>query len=776
MIGKAIQIRGLVQGVGLRPTVSRLAAACQLRGQVWNNSKGVMIHAWGEQAQLQHFLQQLPDAIPPLAHVDAIETSVLHQPCTVTEFQIVASTCDGNMQTQIAADAAVCDACLKEIIDPANRRYRYPFTSCLYCGPRYSIIQAMPYDRGNTSMAGFTLCAECSEEYENPADRRFHHQANACAQCGPQLWLEKSGAGRMPTNDVLAESAHFLRQGKILAIKGIGGFHLACNALDPQAVQRLRHGKSRDGKALAMMARDMAMIERYAEVSPADAKLLQDAAAPIVILQNKDDTLTNSIAPDSATLGFMLPYTPMHHILLEMLDFPLVMTSANFNAEPQCIDNQEARDSLSAIADYFLMHDRGIVNRVDDSVVRVMDGKPRFYRRGRGYIPFFLALPAGFQDQPAVLALGGDLKNTYCFLQQTGAQVSAYTGDLQNAAMQRDFRKQLMKQQTLYDFQPACFAVDKHPDYLSTQWGEQLAKRHRQPLLRIQHHHAHIAACLMEHGLPADMSPVIGIVLDGLGMGEHEQLWGGEFLLADYRQSIRLACFQPVAMPGGRQAIIEPWRNTYAQLYHYFDWESLCRRYSDLEIIRFLNNKPRQVLDRMIQGHINSPITTSCGRWLDAFSAALGIFRGMINYEGQAAIRMEKHASRVFSGEKNQAYAYYLDTGKKPYVMSWQQCWESLFVDMQQGCTVDTMAARVLHGLCRGLADTAEVLCQETNINTLVLSGGVFQNKLLLETLSADLRNRGYQVLSPARLPTNDGGLALGQAGIATCRASLNRH
>jgi hydrogenase maturation protein HypF len=765
LTGKTVRVSGTVQGVGFRPTVWRLAREFGLVGEVWNDGAGVTIKAWGTATALDEFIRQIPLQAPPLSKITGIVCSGLDSPAETNLFNIVSSK-TGTVHTSIAADAATCPDCLAEVMDPANRRYRYPFTNCTHCGPRLSIIRGIPYDRANTSMATFEMCPTCRAEYENPADRRFHAQPNACPVCGPRLWLE-DGNGILPAEDALAAAAELIQQGYVVAIKGLGGFHLACDAANQETVSALRNRKQRYAKPFAVMARDFAMLEDYAELSPSERLALSDQASPIVILNKRGRTLADAVAPGEDKLGCMLPYTPLHHVLMQALGTPIVLTSGNRSDEPQCTDNGDARQRLAGIADYWLLHDRDIVNRLDDSVMQVMYDQPRLLRRARGYAPQPLALPPGFEQAPAILAMGGELKNTFCLLKDGQAILSPHIGDLENALVQQDYRQMLALYQQLFDFDPQLITVDLHADYLSTQLGRQWAEQRGLPLLNVQHHHAHIAACMAEHGLPIDTAPVLGVAMDGLGLGDDGRLWGGEFLRVDYRQSVRLAAFQPLPLLGGAQAMRQPWRNSYAHLKSYFGWQTLSEQYADLDIIRFLNQQPLAVLDAMLAKNINSPPSSSCGRWFDAFAAALGICRDSVNYEGQAAIGLEVLAAPAFEQQRGQGYPYEYSSDAELPQLSWRPFWLGVLNDLQQGTALPTVAARIHHGLATAIADTAAHLADHIGSETVALSGGVFQNRLLLEEVSRMLRASGKLVLSPAKLPSNDGGLALGQAVIA---------
>jgi len=771
--GESIRVRGQVQGVGFRPTVWRLARDCTLCGDVCNDSEGVLIRVWGSAAAVDDFVRRLQNEPPPLARIDSIERSSITARDIPSDFSISESVA-GEVQTGVVPDAATCPDCLREILDPENRRYRYAFTNCTHCGPRLSIVHSIPYDRSHTSMAPFTQCPACQAEYKNPADRRFHAQPNACPECGPRLWLENSRheAVDIPgARDAVDTARILIEQGSIVAVKGIGGIHLACDAGNGVAIVKLRQRKRRYQKAFALMARDVTMIRQYAQVNADEQALLESRSAPIVILDAIPGTLPEQLAPSQHTLGFMLPYTPLHHLLMQDMARPVVLTSGNLSDEPQCIENDDARDRLQQIADYWLLNDRDIVNRLDDSVVRFVAGRPQMLRRARGYAPESYPLPEGFEQVPAVLAMGAELKNSFCLLKDGEAILSQHMGDLEDAHTLSDYRHHLDLYRNLFDFRPQFVAVDRHPDYLSTQTGHSLASDAGLEVIEVQHHHAHIASCMAEHGLPIDTPPVLGVALDGLGFGLDETLWGGEFLLADYTGFERLAYFSPVPMPGGTQAMREPWRNTFAQLSTFIGWRNALSEYAELDIIRFLETKPLKTLDAMIKNGINSPPSSSCGRLFDAVAAAIGICREIVTHEGQAAIELESLATPVFDNEAN--HAYFSDTTRdgSSRQLGWASLWRELLADIQQGTEPAVIAARFHHGLIRAVSDLVAELGERNHVQTVALGGGVFQNRLILEGVSACCREGGFRVIHPERAPANDGGIALGQAVVAVARA-----
>lgn len=771
--GIAIRVRGLVQGVGFRPTVWRLAHRLGISGEVLNDGEGVLIHAWGPAAALQEFKLALSAEAPPLARVDLVESKPLEGAFNRAGFRIVESKRTA-VTTGIVADAAMCPACLADIRDPSNRRYRYPFTNCTHCGPRLSIVRAIPYDRAATSMAKFTMCSACLEEYSDPAARRFHAQPNACPECGPKVWLEDASgapAGISAYRDAVEAAAALIVTGEIVAVKGIGGFQLACDACNAEAVSKLRQRKARFGKPFALMARDFETIADYAELGEEERQLLSNAAAPIVILQAKFSSaapLAPDVAPGQLTLGFMLPYTPLHYLLMEKLARPIVLTSGNRSDEPQCTGNAEARERLGSIADYFLMHDRDIVNRLDDSVARVAAERPRLLRRARGYAPAPLSLPAGFQSAPAVLAMGAELKSTFCLLKDGRAIVSQHMGDLEEAATYSDYRRNLELYRNLFHFEPEAVVVDAHPDYISTKWGLALAREHGLRATKVQHHHAHIAAALGECGAPISAPPVIGIALDGLGLSEDGELWGGEFLLADYRSYRRLAHFAPAPLIGGSKAMREPWRNTLAHLHTFLGWHTIRAEYSHVEAAQRLERKPLETCLRMMERGINSPASSSAGRLFDAVSAVLGLCFDAASYEGQAAIELEALAAGAMD-RAGKGYRATILPGE-PMQLYWAPLWNGILEDLAAGADRAEIAARFHQSVIEAVSATAKALSQAHNCKTAVLTGGVFQNRILLEGVSERLAGLGLKTIAPASFPANDGGVSLGQALIAATR------
>ena len=778
----SIRVRGLVQGVGFRPAVWRIAHDLGIEGDVANDAEGVLIRIVGSPEVANAFVEMVRVETPRLAHIEAIEVRPLSGPANFDGFTILESVL-GAARTQVAPDAGTCPQCLAEILDPGERRSRYPFANCTNCGPRLSIIERVPYDRANTSMATYVMCDACRREYSNPADRRFHAQPIACPSCGPTVQLLDAGGMtvRAAGGHAVETAIGLLAGGAILAIKGLGGYHLACDATNTAAVDRLRGRKRRFGKAFAVMARDIEVIRRFASVSKLESESLSSTAAPIVLLDATGPLrLPEAIAPGLEQLGFMLPNTPLHHLILNAFDRPLVMTSGNVSDEPQCMDDIDARTRLAGIADHFLLHDRRIVNRIDDSVVHVVADAPRTIRRARGFAPAPIVLPRGFDHAPPVLAMGGELKSTFCLSRNHHAVLSPHQGDLENAPTLADFERNLDLFTRLFEHNPVAIAVDRHSEYLSSKLGRQLAAAQGLALIEVQHHHAHIAACLAENGVELDAAPVLGIALDGLGVGDDGTFWGGEFLLADYRGYERIACLKPVAMPGGSQAVREPWRNLYAHLDAAMGYEAFLAEFGTTGLAAYLQLKPTATLAAMMAKGFNSPLASSCGRLFDAVAAAVGICPDASSYEGEAAMRLEALlGQRLVRADDNDHYPFVLKSGReaRPTCLDPAPMWRRLCEDLRSGTPPTTIAHRFHAGLVRVVADLASTLAgtgAHRRISMVALSGGCFQNRWLAETLIERLHAMGLDVLLHARVPTNDGGLALGQAAIAAARLMKN--
>ena len=761
MRGFELRVRGRVQGVGFRPAVWRIAHELRLAGEVLNDGEGVLVRVGGSAAAVDTLINRMRQCAPPLARIDRIDRRAWSGELPA-EFRIAASL-RNDSHTEVTPDAAICPACAAEIADPASRRYRYPFTNCTHCGPRLSIVTAIPYDRAATTMARFTMCRVCQVEYGDPADRRFHAQPIACPDCGPQARLIALDTGEATgAADPVAVAATLIRDGAIVAIKALGGYHLACDATNAAAVARLRQAKRRLAKPFALMAADLATIRRYCEVDATAEQALRDPAAPIVLLPAIGrDRLPSAVAPGLVELGFMLPSTPLHLLLMQDCDRPLVMTSGNLAEEAPIIDNNVACDVLRDVASHVLLHDRAIANRVDDSVVRIMAGASRVLRRARGFAPAPIPLPDGFEDAPPLLAMGGELKATFCLLRDAEAILSQHIGDLESASVLSDYRSALALYQTLFQHTPAAWVIDAHPEYLSSKLARDLVAGTGHPLLEVQHHHAHIAACLAENARPRSAPAVLGIVLDGLGYGDDGTIWGGEFLLADYRDYRRVARLQPVAMPGGAQAVREPWRNLYAHALAALGPACI----TDLPALRArLEGRPLRTLDGMIANGINAPLASSCGRLFDAVAAALGVCVERQAYEGEAAMRLEALATQASWEERGYPFDLTAD-GIAPAPL-----WRALFTDLANGVAAASIAARFQRGLAEAVVDMAMRLAAAHACDTVALSGGCWQNKMLFERTVQRLSSAGLNVLSHRLVPPNDGGLALGQAVIGAAR------
>ena len=769
-----IRIRGLVQGVGFRPTVYRIAQQMGLCGEVINDGAGVKIIVQAHPLQVNELIDKIKNKCPPLARIDTIDRELIDEDSIDGSFQYQGFTIRNsqlsNIQTGVIPDAATCSDCLRDVQDPDNRRSDYAFTNCTHCGPRLSIVEQIPYDRNHTSMKHFKLCQSCQQEYDDPGNRRFHAQPNACPDCGPVIRITDAGGNTVQSDDVFASAAQLIGQGHILAIKGIGGFQLACDANNDKAVKLLRHRKNRPAKALALMASSIEQIKNYCLVSEIERQTLESPAAPIVVLQNitSPHSLSAYLAPGQNSLGFVLPYSPLHHLLMQRLQTPVVLTSGNASEAPQCTDNQQAIDHLGHIANYFILHNRDIVNRIDDSVVRIISGQQQFYRRARGYAPAPLTIPAEFNSLSPVLALGGETKNTFCLLKNRQATLSQHMGNLEDVQTYKDYLHNIELYRNLFEFEPGVIVVDKHPEYLSSKLGRQWALEHQLTLIETQHHHAHVAACMADNQWSMQQGPVIGIALDGLGYGDDGTIWGGEFLLADYTQYTRVACLKPVSLPGAGKAIIEPWRNTYAQLTQESEWQDLADQYSELSLIQFLQQQPLDLLDKMIGNNLNSPMSSSCGRLFDAFAAALGVCPTRISYEGQAAMELESLISPQ-SLQLATPYPYRIETAKLSYINT-SPIWSALLNDLQLGIDRALISSRFHVTLAQIIERMVLNIQRATGINTVALCGGVFQNATLL-TLTYELLSRhSVDILCHSRVPCNDGGLALGQAAIATAQ------
>lgn len=749
----AIRITGIVQGIGFRPFIYNLARSHSIRGWVLNNEKGVFIEAESGDGNLEQFIEAIPKLAPSLAQIETFEVIYL-EPVGYSDFEIRKSEEAQEKFTLISPDVATCDQCLTELLSPTNFRYRYPFINCTLCGPRFTIIQDIPYDRHKTTMAAFVMCPTCQKEYDDPLDRRFHAQPNACPSCGPLLEM-RDHQGLKILGDPIEKVLSFLEKGAIVAIKGIGGFHLACDATNEAAVSTLRSRKFREDKPFAVMCRNMEEVKKYCEVGPEEERLLRSHERPIVILKRKPDAaIAPSIAPHQDTLGVMLPYSPLHHLLLNGRLRTLVMTSGNMSEEPIAYRNDDALHRLKTIADYFLLHNRDIHIRCDDSVTRVFDEKPYVIRRSRGYVPFPIKLPYSLE---MMLACGGELKNTFCLTRGPYAFLSHHIGDLENLDTLTSFEEGIEHFKRLFYIEPKAVAYDLHPDYLSTKYALSLPNL---PKVGVQHHHAHIVSCMAENGIEGE---VIGVALDGTGFGTDGTIWGGEFLKANFQSFDRLAHLKRVPMPGGSMAIKQPWRMAMAYLSEAFADEVNSLK---IDLLKRVEQNRWDILKRAIERKVNTPWTSSMGRLFDALASILSV-RDEVNYEGQAAIELERMADK----EIQKAYSFNLLKEERPWVIDPTPMIREVVRDLTEGISNPKISGKFHRTVGQMIVETCQALRNVEGLERVVLSGGVFQNMFLLSLVTKELRRSGFEVYIHHLVPTNDGGISLGQAVI--CHARL---
>lgn len=756
-----ILISGAVQGVGFRPFIYRLAIELNLTGWVNNSTSGVFIEVEGESKILEEFLSRVQTENPPRSHIQSIETTWLD--CTgYTTFDIRHSVSE-EKNTVILPDLATCPECLQDIFDFQNRRYGYPFTNCTNCGPRYTIIEDLPYDRSQTTMKGFSMCSECQQEYENPHDRRFHAQPNACPRCGPQLALWDKQGNSVATQDLaLKMAADFLREGKIIAVKGLGGFHLMADASNLDAIGQLRQRKGRRQKPFALMYPSLELIKNHCKVSPLEEKLLTSPESPIVLLERKPGyiNLWKSIAPNNPCWGVMLPYTPLHHLLLSNLKFPVVTTSGNISDEPICIDADEAIQRLGHIADIFLVHNRPILRPVDDSVVRVIAGREMVLRRARGYTPFPIILSSEGKIQntevkysslsTSILATGGHLKNTVAILRGNQVFISQHIGDLSNFEALRAFYQVIDSLKGLYNFEPKIIVCDAHPDYLSSQFAQSQCC----PVVKVQHHYAHVLSCMAENEITA---PVLGVAWDGTGYGKDGTIWGGEFLLITDNSYQRVAHFRPFKLPGGHQAVKEPRRVALGILYEVFEsFDSL----ETLPSFNSFSNQELKLIQQILSRNLNAPQTSSVGRLFDGVASILGICQ-QTSFEGQGAVALEYKA--IFC-KTDQVYPYEILGTNFPLVVDWQLIIKGILDDIVDYLSITEISAKFHNTLVEIIIEISKIISE----NKVVLTGGCFQNKYLTERVINRLNQEQFIPIWHQKVPPNDGGIALGQimAGI----------
>ena len=752
-----INVRGVVQGVGFRPFIYRLAIQHQLFGWVRNTSSKVEIEVEGDESEIRKFLQELEIQAPPMARIEHMRTT-FSSPAGYTDFRIQESLAQRNRYQLVSPDIATCADCRDEIFNPDDRRFRYPFTNCTNCGPRFTIIEDIPYDRPKTTMREFQMCPRCEQEYDDPLNRRFHAQPNACPECGPQLKLVDAAGKTMKCADIIRKTGELLKGGKILAIRGLGGFQLACDATNQTVVKLLRERKHRPVKPFAVMAATIEDIIIHCRVSGAEAELLSSPQAPIVLLRwnPKISDIAPAVAPDLKYLGMMLPYTPLHHLLLRETGLPLVMTSGNLSEEPIAKDNDEALHRLNGIADYFLLHNRGIYARYDDSVYMVEENKPVALRRARGYAPYPIHLP--FKSKQ-ILACGAELKNTFCLTRDDHAFISQHIGDMENEETLEHFENTIELYEKLFRIRPEAIACDLHPEYLPSKYAARIAAEKHLPLIPVQHHHAHIVSCMVENGVA---KPVIGVAFDGVGYGTDGAIWGGEFLVADWRSFRRAGQFEYVSMPGGAAAIKKPYRMALGYLY------SLLGEESSLEGLPLVKLNPAEVavIKQQIRKRINCPLTSSAGRLFDAVAALTGLSEE-VSYEAQAAIALEMQAPDRFIQAKIKTYPYSFEEQNGVTVVKLGELFAAIVYDVRKNVAVSAISLKLHQTIAKIIVDMCGKITLETGIKQVALSGGVFQNRLLLRLTAAGLRQAGFQVFNHHLVPCNDGGLSLGQAIIA---------
>jgi hydrogenase maturation protein HypF len=766
-VARRLEASGIVQGVGFRPFVYQLAKKYNLKGDVTNTSSGVTIYIEGALSNIEYFSQDLAQKNPPLSCITKI--SVYPEAVKdIKEFTISKSKNSSGKSALISPDVSVCEDCLRELFDPADRRYRYPFINCTNCGPRYTIIDDIPYDRPKTSMKHFKMCKRCQAEYDDPENRRFHAQPNACDVCGPHVTLYDNTRREIETENPIEKTAALLKQGFILAIKGLGGYHLAADAENSDAVTLLRKRKHREEKPLALMSADIEHIRRFAQIQSQEQALLASIQRPIVILKKKQSgtsdfkPLADAVAPGNKYFGAMLPYTPLHYLLLSQgltgEDFTaLVMTSGNMSEEPIAIDNADAFKRLSGIADYFLVHNRDIYLRSDDSIIRRSAGAVRFIRRSRGYIPTPVFLK---KKVLPILACGAELKNTICLTKEDRAFLSQHIGDLENLATYEFFQLTIRHMKRILDINPEIIACDLHPDYMSTRYAMEQDKVEK---VRVQHHHAHIVSCMAENKLDGD---VIGLSFDGTGYGTDGAIWGGEILVADEEKFIRKAHISYVPMPGGAAAIKEPWRMAVSYLHDAFGQEFKNLR---LPVLNKFDEKKIKIIAEMIEKKVNSPDTSSLGRFFDGIAAICGI-RNAVHFEGQAAIELEMAA-----GERtDEIYDYEWASGDVYKILPGPVI-RGVVKDIENGVHICKISSKFHQTLVRLFSDLCETIRKETELKRIVLSGGAFQNSLLLTGLSEALEKKDFIVFTHRLVPANDGGISLGQSVIAANAAGASR-
>ena len=749
----SISVRGVVQGVGFRPFVYQLAVKHNLCGWVYNTSEDVKIEVEGEAKDIDLFLKGLRKLAPPLSHIEDIKTTA-GTPTHYQSFEIRASVAKEGKYQLVSPDIATCPQCLYEIFDPFDRRYRYPFTNCTNCGPRFTIIEDIPYDRHNTTMRGFKMCPDCKAEYDDPANRRFHAQPNACPVCGPKLELVDAKGNPLDCDNIILDTACLLKDGKIVAVKGLGGFLLAGDATSEVAINCLRERKYRPAKPLAVMVASITEARKHAEISEEEAKLLISPNSPIVLLKWKPESLiSKTVAPGLKYIGIMLPYTPLHHLLIRDTGRPLVMTSGNISEEPIAKDNDEALRRLGNIADFFLMHNRDIYARYDDSVTLVEEGAPRFARRARGYAPYPVKLP--YQSKQ-IMGCGAEEKNTFCLTRDNYAFISQHIGDMENMETLEHYTNTIDLYKKLFKISPQVIAHDMHPEYLPTKYAKELAEKEGLKLIPVQHHHAHIASCMADNGIT---DKVIGVSLDGTGYGTDGRIWGGEFLVADYKGFKRVAHLEYLPLPGGAQAIKKPYRTAAGYL---IALDIPLNK--DLPLMKYIPESELKIIHDQIKKDVNAPLTSSMGRLFDAVAALIGV-RGVIDYEAQAAIDLETGASDAPDETKDYPFSVVEQDGIG--IIKIHELIMGIIKDIHDKISREAITARFHNTIARLIVEVCQGISAKTGLKKIALSGGVFQNRLLLRKSVPLLESAGFEVYTHHQVPCNDGGISLGQVAIA---------
>lgn len=744
LLRKYVIVKGIVQGIGFRPFVYNSAIKNNLAGLVKNTSEGVCIDIEGEEKHINAFLEELNNNAPILSKIE--EICVQDRSLQYYKKFIIDRSCkDAYTTTFISPDVAICKDCEKEIKDLNNRRYEYPFTNCTSCGPRFSIIKKLPYDRSMTTMEAFKMCSDCSEEYESPTDRRFHAQPNACNRCGPKAWLTDKYGNFVEGMEPIKKARFLIKEGNIIAIKGIGGFHFVCDGKNKEIIQLLRNRKGRPSKPFALMMKDIETIKSYCCVDDLEERILTGIRRPILLLDKKNNKLPNNIAFNNNKLGVMFPYTPLHHLLFDEELTVLIMTSANVSGLPIIYKNDEALESLKDVVDYFLLHDREIHVPVDDSVSRVVLGKESVIRRSRGYAP----LPIRVEDITETLACGANLKNSFCISKKQFAFLSQHIGDLENLETYKSLENNIKHFKSIYDIKPKLIAHDLHPNFLSTDF----AQKEEGVKIPVQHHHAHVVSCMVENKIN---TKVIGVAFDGTGYGTDGKIWGGEFLICDYANFERVGHLKYVKMPGGDAAIKEPWRMAFSYLDHTYGDEF------DINIVHDVSEKNIKNIITMLKQNINCPETSSMGRLFDAVSALLGM-KKKITYEGEAAIELEALADSNDEG----LYRYDIDTSSEVNIVNTDYIIKDIIKDIKNQVSTNIIAKRFHNTVVAFSIEICKLIRSKYNINSVVLSGGVFQNEILLKGLYKGLMKEKFEVYTHGEIPCNDGGIAVGQLMIA---------